>query len=60
MEYSFGQAFFTLLSLIPTTFVLSSWIIARFIWLPWRKKLYLKLGASFMCLVSKLVKILDN
>ena len=39
MEYSFGQAFFTLLSLIPVTFVLSSWIIARFIWLPWRKKL---------------------
>ena len=39
MEYSFGQAFFTLLSLIPATFVLSTWIIARFIWLPWRKKL---------------------
>ena len=39
MEYSFGQAFFTLLSLIPVTFILSTWVVARFIWLPWRKKL---------------------
>jgi len=38
-DWNFGQFFFIMGSLIPTTFFLSSWIVARFIWLPWVKKL---------------------
>ena len=34
-EWNYGQSFFIMLSLIPTSILLSSWAVARFIWLPW-------------------------
>ena len=34
-EWNYGQSFFIMLSLIPTSIFLSSWVVARFIWLPW-------------------------
>ena len=34
-EWNYGQSFFILLSLIPTSILLSSWAVARFIWMPW-------------------------
>ena len=37
-EYIWGQTFFILLSLIPTTALLSTWIVAKFIWQPYKDK----------------------
>ena len=34
-EWNYGQSFFIMLSLIPSSIFLSSWVVARFIWLPW-------------------------
>ena len=34
-EWNYGQSFFIMLSLIPSSIILSSWVVARFIWLPW-------------------------
>ena len=34
-EWNYGQSFFIMLSLIPSSILLSSWIVAKFIWLPW-------------------------
>tara|TARA_Y100000588_G_C14027264_1_gene827035 strand:- start:187 stop:927 length:741 start_codon:yes stop_codon:yes gene_type:complete len=39
MDWNFGQFFFIMLSLVPSSILLSSWIVARFIWLPWVEKL---------------------
>ena len=38
-DWNFGQFFFIFGSLIPTGILLSSWIVAKFIWLPWVEKL---------------------
>ena len=34
-EWNYGQSFFIMLSLIPSSIILSRWVVARFIWLPW-------------------------
>ena len=39
MELTFGQIFFTLASLIPLSIFFSTFIVARFIWWPWKQKL---------------------
>jgi hypothetical protein len=38
-EWNVGQSFFILVSLIPASIFLSSWVVAKFIWLPWVEKL---------------------
>jgi hypothetical protein len=38
-EATFGQSFFILLGLIPSSIFVSIWTVARFIWLPWVEKL---------------------
>lgn len=38
-EWNYGQFFFIMGSLIPTSLFLSFWITAKFIWLPWVEKL---------------------
>jgi len=39
MDYNFGQAFFIGISIFQIGTLLSAWIVARFIWLPWKEKL---------------------
>jgi hypothetical protein len=39
MDYNYGQAFFIGISLLQIGTLLSAWIVARFIWLPWKQKL---------------------
>ena len=38
-EWNYGQSFFIMLSLIPSSILLSSWVVARFIWIPWMANL---------------------
>ena len=38
-EWNYGQSFFIMLSLIPSSILLSSWIVAKFIWIPWMEHL---------------------
>jgi hypothetical protein len=38
-ELNYGQSFFIMLGLIPSSILLSSWVVAKFIWLPWMEHL---------------------